>query len=308
LKPEILLHRYTMGTAAWAAIVVFAGAMVTSTGSGMAVPDWPQSFGTWMPVMKGGVLFEHGHRMLAGTLAVLVLLLALGAARYEKRGWARVLTWGALVAVLGQALLGGLTVLRGTYFGWGHTDPIVSTLHAVLAQALLATLVAYATVSAPGWEAGKKLRRAPKWLAWAALGLVALVFTQIVVGAVMRHQNAGLIISDFPLNNGQVIPVFFNWLVAVNFAHRVGAWLLVGLGGLFTLRVARDARVDTWARRPAAFFAGAVLVQFLLGASVVLTHLELPVLTSVHVLGGSVLLASSLVLAIRLRALAPRKG
>jgi heme A synthase len=94
----------------------------------------------------------------------------------------------------------------------------------------------------------------------------------------------------------------------VNFAHRVGGWLLVSLGGTFALRVALDRDVDPWARRPAAFFAGAVVAQFLLGASVVLTHLEWPVLTSVHVLGGSVLLASSLVLAIRLRALAPVKG
>jgi heme a synthase len=308
LESDRLLYRAATGTAAWAAFVVFAGAMVTSTGSGMAVPDWPQSFGTWTPVMKGGVFFEHGHRMVAGTLAILVLLLSVTAAFMEKRGWARVLTWGALVAVLGQALLGGLTVLRGTYYGWGHTDPIVSTLHAILAQALLATLVAYATVSAPGWKRRGSLPKAPPGFAWAAAGLVALVFTQIVVGAVMRHQNAGLIITDFPLNNGRVIPDFYNWLVAVNFAHRMGGWLLVSLGGTFTLRVASDRRVDPWARRPAAFFAGAVVVQFLLGAGAVLTHLEWPVLTSLHVLGGSALLATSLVLAIRLRALAPVKG
>ena len=308
MESERLLFRAAMVTAGFAALVVFAGAMVTSTGSGMAVPDWPQSFGTWTPVMKGGVFYEHGHRMVAGTLAVLVLILSVSAAFVEKRGWARVLTWGALVAVLCQALLGGLTVLRGTYYGWGHTDPVVSTLHAVLAQALLATLVAYATVSAPGWRAKDTLPKVSSGLAWAASGLVALVYTQIVVGAVMRHQNAGLIITDFPLNNGRVIPDFYNWLVAVNFAHRCGGWLLVSLGGTFALRVALDRGIAPWARRPAAFFAGAVVAQFLLGASVVLTHLEWPVLTSVHVLGGSVLLASSLVLAIRLRALAPVKG
>lgn len=299
-----------MTTAVFAALVIFAGAMVTSTGSGMAVPDWPLSFGTWMPPMTGGVFYEHGHRMLAGTLSTLVLGLALWSAGVETRGWARALTWGALVAVLIQAALGGLTVLRGTYFGWGHTDPVISTLHAVTAQALFATLVAYATVSAPGWRSNDGIRRlrAPLWLARAAAALAALVFTQIVVGAVMRHQNAGLAITDFPLNNGRVIPDFYNALVAVNFAHRVGAWLLVSLGAAFALKVAADRAVDPWARRPALFFLGMVALQFLLGAGVVLTHLELPVLTSVHVLGGSVLLAISLVLAIRLRGLAPLKG
>jgi len=280
--------------------------MVTSTGSGMAVPDWPQSFGTWTPVMKGGVLFEHGHRMVAGTLAFLVLLLSVLAAFTEKRGWARILTWGALVAVLAQAILGGLTVLRGTYFGWGHTDPVVSTLHAILAQALLATLVAYATVSAPGWAQRRSYSRISARFSWAAMGLVVLVFTQIVVGAVMRHQQAGFIIPDFPLSYGHIIPTFYNGLVALNFAHRVGGTLLLTLGGAFALRVAMDSKVDLWARRPAQLLAGVILAQFMLGASVVWTHLQMPVLTSVHVLGGSVLLATSVVLAIRLRALAGR--
>lgn len=290
-----------MATAGFAAFVIFAGAMVTSTGSGMAVPDWPQSFGTWTPAMHGGVFYEHGHRVVAGALSVLVLCLAVWAAILEQRAWARVLTWGALVAVLCQAALGGLTVLRGTFFDWGHTDPIVSALHATLAQALLATLVAYATVSSPGWLASAPRAKAPAGLALAAAALSALVFVQIILGAVMRHQGAGLIINDFPLNNGRIIPEFSSWLVALNFAHRCGAWLLACLGGGFALSVACKQGLDPWVRRPAAFLLAALLGQFLLGACAVWTHLALPALTSAHVVGGSVLLCSSLVLALRLR-------
>ena len=175
MPDDRLLYRFSALTAVFAAFVVFAGAMVTSTGSGMSVPDWPQSFGTWTPVMKGGVFYEHGHRVVAGTLAVLVGVLSIWAAFRERRAWARVLTWGALIAVLAQAALGGLTVLRGTYYGWNHTDPLFSTLHAALAQALLATLVAYATVSAPGWSArATRARVAPVW-GRLAVGLAVLV-------------------------------------------------------------------------------------------------------------------------------------
>jgi heme a synthase len=274
----------------------------------MAVPDWPQSFGTWTPHMVGGVLFEHGHRMVAGALSVLVLCLAIFAAFGETRGWARILTWGALIAVLCQAALGGLTVLRGTYYDWGHTDPIVSTLHATLAQALLATLVAYATVSAPGWlETAPRIKAAGS-LAWGAAVLSAGVFVQIVLGAVMRHQGAGLAIPDFPGNDGRILPTFDSPLVVMNFAHRCGAWLLLSLGGGFALRLATDRGLDPWARKPAAFFLAAVFVQFLLGACAVWTRLSMPWLTSAHVVGGSVLLCSSLVLALRLRFLSSVGG
>ncbi|MGH7441312.1 MAG: COX15/CtaA family protein, partial [bacterium] len=215
---------------------------------------------------------------------------------------ARAITWGALVTVLCQAALGGLTVLMGTYYGWGHTDPLLSTLHAATAQVLLGILVVYATVRAPGWARTDR-SSAKRTLAWLAVALVALIYCQIIAGAIMRHQNAGLAIVGFPLNSGQVIPVFYSWLVAVNFAHRIGAWLLVSLGTAFALRVALDRSLDSWVRRPAALFIAAVLVQFALGASVVLTRLQYPILTSCHVLVGAGLFAISLVLCLRLWAL-----
>ena len=299
MHPATPLHRYAQVTVVFAALVLFAGAMVTSTGSGMAVPDWPQSFGTWTPKMAGGVFYEHGHRVVAGTLSLLVLGLSGWAAVSERRSWARWLTWGALIAVLSQAALGGLTVLRGTFNNWDHTDPVISTMHASLAQALFGILVAYAAVSAPGWQVAP-MEGAPRGLARWAKALAALVYAQIVLGAVMRHQHAGLIIPDFPANYGHVIPTFYNWLVALNFAHRCGAWLLVSFGTALAWRVAADKSLDPWVRQPAWVLLGAIAAQFLLGACVVWTQLGLPILTSAHVLGGAVVFTSALVLALRL--------
>jgi cytochrome c oxidase assembly protein subunit 15 len=301
------LWRFAQFTVAWAAFVIFAGAMVTSTKSGMAVPDWPKSFGTWTPKMEGGVFYEHGHRMVAGALGLLVLVLAVWAWAVESRPWARVLTWGALFAVLIQASLGGITVLLGTTYQWLHTDPRVSSLHAGLAQGIFALLVAYATVGAPGWQAERERPPVEPRRAWTAAAVAFLVYVQIIVGALMRHFGAGLAITGFPLNSGRILPVFDSGLVWINFAHRVGAWILLLAGGFFAWRIARDPRLDAWARLPAQILLGALAVQFMLGAAAVWTLLSRPVLTSAHVVGGSVVFTSAVVLALRLGRLARRR-
>ncbi|MDE2292522.1 MAG: hypothetical protein KGL53_10610, partial [Elusimicrobia bacterium] len=105
--------RCAQATAAAAFLVVFAGGMVTSTGSALAVPDWPLSYGKFFPQMTGGVLFEHGHRMAAGLTALLVWALAAWTHRAESRAWVRSLTAVAALGVLAQAVLGGVTVLWG---------------------------------------------------------------------------------------------------------------------------------------------------------------------------------------------------
>jgi cytochrome c oxidase assembly protein subunit 15 len=298
VPPAQGLYRYAQFTAAFAAFVIFAGAMVTSTGSGMAVPDWPQSFGTWMPKMQGGVFYEHGHRMVAGTLGLLVAGLALYSGLVEKRRWARWMAAAALLAVVLQAALGGLTVLLGTWYGWDHTHPAVSTLHASLAQALFALLVSIAVVSAPGWRLEHQRSKRP---AGKAAWLPALVYAQILLGATLRHQHAGLIISDFPLSYGRLVPEFHNWLVALNFAHRTGGWIIFFGAWALGLAVLRDPLNGPWLRTPAKLLMAMVSLQFLLGASAVWTGLTVPALTSAHVLGGSLTFALSLVLALRLR-------
>lgn len=117
------LFWFSILTAFVALILIFSGGLVTSTDSGLAVPDWPLSFGTLFPEMQGGVIFEHSHRVIAGSVGVLTLLLTIGLIAWEKRGWFKL--YGALLTALVvlQALLGGLTVLM-------KLPTAVSVLHA----------------------------------------------------------------------------------------------------------------------------------------------------------------------------------
>src|SRR5260370_5855279 len=103
------LHRYAFLTACCTFVLLLAGALVTSTGSSLAVPDWPLSFGKFFPPMQGGVLFEHGHRMVAATVATLMLGLAILVQIKESRSWVKKLAWIAMGAILLQAVLGGGT-------------------------------------------------------------------------------------------------------------------------------------------------------------------------------------------------------
>ena len=104
-------HRFAVATVAATLALIFIGGLVTSTGSGLSVPDWPLSYGMLMPPMVGGVFYEHGHRMAATAVGFLTLVLAVWTARAEPRPGVRRLAWAALAAVITQGVLGGLTVI-----------------------------------------------------------------------------------------------------------------------------------------------------------------------------------------------------
>src|SRR5687767_13201790 len=141
-------HRFAVGTVAATLVLIFIGGLVTSTGSGLSVPDWPLSYGMLMPPMVGGVFYEHGHRMAATAVGFLTLVLAIWTARRETRPGVRRLAWGALGAVIAQGVLGGLTVI------YLLPTPI-SVAHACLAQLFFCTLVAIATVTSREWIAAE---------------------------------------------------------------------------------------------------------------------------------------------------------
>src|SRR5512143_3915013 len=101
------LHRFAMLTAGATYVLLFLGGLVTSTGSGLAVPDWPLSFGQVFPTMVGGVLYEHGHRLAASTVGLLTLVLAVWVVVSEPRPAVRGLAVAMLVAVILQGVLGG---------------------------------------------------------------------------------------------------------------------------------------------------------------------------------------------------------
>ena len=269
--------------------LLVAGAMVTSTGSGLAVPDWPLSFGKVMPPMRGGVFFEHGHRMVATTIGLLTIILAAWTSRVEPRAWVRRLTWGALGLVILQGVVGGVTVLL-------RLPVWTSALHACLAQGFFLVIVFLALAHSPSWEARDvELPRQSRRLPRLALLTTIAIYGQLVLGAVMRHMNAGLAIPDFPTVFGGVLPPTWTPEIFIHFAHRLGA-LIVTLLVFGTAVSARRAPRDL--RTPALGMTLIVMAQVMLGASIIWTSRQVVVAT-LHVVVGAVLLAFSMVLTVK---------
>ncbi|HYV51588.1 MAG TPA: COX15/CtaA family protein [Dongiaceae bacterium] len=268
--------------------LLVAGAMVTSTGSGLAVPDWPLSFGKVMPPMQGGVFYEHGHRMVATAIGLLTILLAIWTSRVEPRAWVRRLTWGALGLVILQGVVGGMTVLL-------RLPVWTSALHACLAQGFFLVIVFLALAHSPSWEKRDITLSPQSHLPRLALLTTIAIYGQLVLGAVMRHMNAALAIPDFPTVFGGLFPPVWTPQILIHFAHRVGA-LIVTLLVFGTAVAARRAPRNL--RTLALGMTLIVLVQVMLGASIIWTSRQVVVAT-VHVVVGAVLLACSMVLTVK---------
>jgi heme a synthase len=315
-----MLHRFSQFLAACTVVLLLAGSLVTSTDSGLSVPDWPTSYGwsmfTFPPSMwVGGVRFEHTHRLIASTVGFFTIVLAAWLWRVDPRRWMKRLGVAALAAVIAQGLLGGLTVLL-------FLPAPVSIAHAGLAEIFFCMTVAIALFTSPGWlnsghhtvevaNISDNPRGAPPSRAGALASLAepmalrrlattttALIYIQILLGATMRHTGAGLAIPDFPLMFGGLIPSHWDAKIAIHFAHRVGA-LVVTLAIAATaghiLYHHRDRRELT---RPALLIGFLVCVQIALGALTVLSQRDVAI-NSAHVVCGAVVLATSLVLTLR---------
>ena len=305
-KPSISfqpgLHRYALLTAGCTFVLLLAGALVTSTGSSLAVPDWPLSFGKFFPEMKGGVLFEHGHRMVAGTVAILTLGLAIYTQLLEKRSWVKKLAWCALGAVLLQAVLGGVTVLL-------HLPTEVSVAHAGLAQIFFCLIISLSLVTSKNWieDGDRKIKSTVVSLRTAALMTTILVYVQILVGAVTRHSGFGLAIPDWPLSFGQLLPNEWSGAVLLQFIHtRVGAFIILVLVNWLSFNVCTQYAEEKALFWPAASAALVVWLQCFLGVLVIATEKSI-VPTSVHVITGAALLASMLVLTLNSFRLFPKE-
>jgi cytochrome c oxidase assembly protein subunit 15 len=280
-----------MTTCAATLALIFIGGLVTSTGSGLAVPDWPLSYGMLMPPMVGGVFYEHGHRMAATLVGFLTLVLAIWTARREPRAGVRLLAWSALAAVVAQGLLGGITVLF-------LLPTPVSVLHACLAQTFFCITVALAYVTSREWIDAPPPAEDASGLRGAGAAATAAVFAQLLLGALMRHTEAGLAIPDFPLAFGRLIPPLDAAPVALHFAHRV--WALVVVAAIaYAARQAWRSR-DRRFRGPALVLLVLVAAQIALGAATVLSaKAVLP--TTAHVATGAAILGVSWFLTLRAR-------
>jgi cytochrome c oxidase assembly protein subunit 15 len=290
------LHRYAIACVIATLCLIFVGGLVTSTGSALAVPDWPLAFGKLIPKLEGGVRFEYGHRVAAGLVSVLTLGLALWAWRDEPRAWVRKLAFAAFGLVIVQAVLGGITVLL-------ELPLLIAVTHAATAQAFFCLIVTLATVTNPSFPPGpsEPLATAHPGLAKLASITTAAIYVQIIIGAVMRHLGAGLAIPDFPLAFGRVIPPLDSGFVLINFAHRCGALIVAVLVLTLCARVLRSHPHDSWLHRPAVGLIALLILQITLGAFTIWSgRAVLP--TTAHVATGAAVLATSLLLTIRLYA------
>ncbi len=182
------LHRYAIFVACCTLLLLVAGGLVTSNAAGLSVPDWPLSYGKLMPVMEGGVLYEHGHRMIATMVGILTIILAVWLWEAEPRRWVRNLGWAALGAIILQGVLGGLTVLF-------LLPKAISVGHACLAELFFSTTVAIAVFTSPGWKLGPVIAQDAGWpsLRSLALAVPIVVLSQVALGAAARHQAFGVI-------------------------------------------------------------------------------------------------------------------
>ena len=312
----------TKVTAGATLLLIFIGSLVTSTGSGLAVPDWPLSYGMLFPPMVGGILYEHGHRMAAAAVGLLVVIQAIVVSVRERRRWVRTLAWLAVVVILIQGGLGGLTVLL-------LLPTPVSMAHAVLAQSLFLLLIYLAYAASREWATRGAAARATappdrtgpapsnRTVPAAAIALIAAVYVQLLLGALMRHTESGIAIPDFPLMGGQVVPLFNDRMLTnvnakrfelllepvtkgqmvIHFLHRLGA-AGVGVAVIAANRAAYRSGGFPAARRLLKWINSATVVQALLGVLTVLTARS-PALASFHVLLGAALLAVSLLFLVR---------
>ncbi len=199
------LHVYALFIAASVLVLICTGGLVTSNDAGLAVPDWPTSFGYNMfafPLSRwlapGGVRLEHSHRLVATGEGMLTIVLALAMWRAEPRQWVRNLGYAALGGVVFQGMLGGLrVVLRADWIG---------IVHACFGQAFFALTAFIALVTSRWWMNATANVRGAASLSRVFAAIAALIFIQLALGATMRHAHAGLAIRDFPTAYGRVLP------------------------------------------------------------------------------------------------------
>ncbi len=280
--PSLGVHRFAMLVAAATLFLIVAGGLVTSTESGLSVPDWPLSYGRLMPPMVGGVFYEHGHRLTAAAVGILTIVLAVWLARREPRAWVRRLGYAALGTVLAQGALGGATVLF-------LLPTAVSVAHACLAQTFFCLIVTIAVVTSPGWRDAEPTRGSP--LGRIGAVTVGVIFLQLLLGALMRHMKAGLAIPDFPLALNRLVPPFSSFAVAIHFAHRVGALFIAGC--VFGCLVAAFRSGRPGLKKAAAGLGVLAVAQIALGAATVLSRKAVPI-TTAHVATGALLLGTAL--------------
>lgn len=264
--------------------LLFIGGLVTSKGVGLAVPDWPTTFGYNMFLypwskMIGGIFYEHSHRLVASGVGLLTILLALSLWLYERRGWVRWLGVAALAMVVTQGVLGGLRVV------W--VEEVLAIVHGCLAQAFFALTVGLALVTSREWAEEPRKIELPDAARVRRLCVLttALIYLQGVFGAVLRFTGSALSLH-----------LLFAGLVALHVAF-------------LSARIFKFLPGERRLFFPAILLAGLLIAQLALGLGSYLAKFtslgsSLPglatvFLTTAHVVTGALMLVTSLALTLR---------
>lgn len=283
------VHRFAVLVACATFFLIIAGASVTSHDAGLATSDWPLSNGQFFPKMVGNLFWEHGHRLVATTVGLLTIVLAIYLQIRERRTWVKRLGWIALGGVIAQGLLGGLTVKM-------NLPLAVSTAHATLAQLFFLTTVSLAVFTSRSWiTAESSIGEGGAGVSIRGLCVVALavILAQLVLGATLRHSAT-----------------WDQWLpTGLLLAHIGGALIVTLVLGVTILTVLMRHRGEKYLARPALVVTALLIGQLLLGLAAYITRAASPYdpqplnpmigVTVAHVAGGALVFATTIILTLR---------
>jgi len=276
-----VIHRLAVVNAAATVLLLVAGGLVTSKGAGLAVPDWPTTFGynpflyPWSK-MVGNIFYEHSHRLIASAIGLSTVALAVVLWLKEPRPWVRRLGVAAVALVVAQGVVGGLRVVL--------LEQTLAIVHACLAQAFFALAVSLALFTSDGWTAEPRREKTPdaERLQRVALITTLLIYCQIVFGAVLRHSGEML-----------ALHLLFAALVSL---HVI----------LLSMRVLTRHGAKRDLARPAAYLGALLFAQLALGLGAYVGKfvMTLPAVLTLalrtgHVVVGALMLAASLVLTLK---------
>ena len=284
-------------------LLLLAGGLVTSNNAGLSVPDWPTTQGSlWkVPQMVGGVKYEHGHRMIAEFVGLMTIIVAVWTWMVDKRRWMRALTIGAVLGVIFQGVLGGLTVLK-------LLPPAISTAHAAVGQTMFCVLAAIAVFTSRGWmaEPAETLSREDsRPLIRYTWTLIGFIYLQLVLGAAFRHVWTKL--GPAGANTWPTHKIIHMFL----YPHIVNALIVGGLIVYVGLRVLTRHRNIPQLRVPGHALTILLVLQLILGFAAYVTRVvygvnevqptfALIATTVAHIGIGALILASSVILLIQM--------
>ncbi len=288
--------------------LIWVGGMVTTYEAGMAVPDWPTTYGynlflyPWQTWLFGpwDLFVEHGHRLLGALIGMITIAVVVAVWLCDSRRWVKFYSVAVLAAVIGQGLLGGARVLQDRR--------VLAMIHGTTGPLFFAMTVALAVFTSRYWRANTpaKLDQAASKLRRLTTLTAVIAYLQIAIGAHLRHAG--------PMANPRTVQLYV-------ISHLVVAFALVVHIALAANRVRRSFSSEALLRRPAWALVALIVVQLLLGTATWVTNFGWPawfegygwaeshvivqeslgqaVITTAHVATGSLIFVSAVLLALR---------